>query len=48
MKKILKKKIKYNDNVVRYFSGELLKEESKDKGTHPWYGPLTCSVGCPD
>lgn len=44
MKKVLKKKIKNSDNAIHYFSGE--NSTSTPQGTHPWYGPLTCTVGC--
>ncbi len=44
MKKVLKKKIKNSDNAIHYFSGE--NSTSTPQGTHPWYGQLTCTVGC--
>ena len=44
MKKTLKKKQKVSVNAIRYFSGE--NSTSTPQGTHPWYGTLTCTVGC--
>lgn len=44
MKKLLKKKMKCSVNAIRYFSGE--NQSSTPQGTHPWYGQLTCTVGC--